>query len=48
MFFGHAYGPAIYAQQVIYRVTNPSDADAAVAKERNWQYQHLFELGKNV
>ena len=40
----HAYGPAIYAQQAIYRATNPSDADAAVAKERDWQYQHLLDL----
>jgi hypothetical protein len=40
----HAYGPAIYAQQAIHRVTNPSEADAAVAKERAWQYQHLFDL----
>ena len=38
----HAYGSAMYAQQAIYRSTNPSDADAAVAKERDWQYQHLL------
>lgn len=43
----HAYSPAIYAQQAIYRATNPSDADAAVAKEREWQYQHLLNLGNN-
>src|SRR3989442_11977596 len=40
----HSYGTAIYAQQAIYRATNPSDADAAVAKERDWQYQHLLIL----
>ena len=40
----HAYGPAMYAQQAIYRATDPSDADAAVAKERDWQYQHLLDL----
>jgi hypothetical protein len=40
----HAYGPAMYAQQAIYRATNPSDADAAVAKERDWQYHHLLAL----
>jgi hypothetical protein len=40
----HAYGPAVYAQQAIYRATNPSEADAAVAKERDWQYRHLLEL----
>lgn len=42
----HAYGPAIYAQQAIHRASNPSDADAAVAKERDWQYQHLLDLRK--
>lgn len=40
----HAYGSAIYAQQAIYRASSPSEADSAVAKERNWQYQHLLEL----
>ncbi len=44
----HSYGSAIYAQQAIYRATNPSDADAAVAKERDWQYQHLLELRKTI
>ena len=43
----HAYGPAMYAQQAIHRATNPSDADAAVAKERDWQYQHLLHLGNS-
>ena len=43
----HAYGPAMYAQQAIHRATNPSDADAAIAKERDWQYQHLLNLGNN-
>jgi hypothetical protein len=37
----HAYGPAIYAQQAIYRATNSMNA---VESERNWQYQHLFHL----
>lgn len=37
----HAYGPAIYAQQAIYRATNSMDA---VESERNWQYQHLLNL----
>lgn len=40
----HAYGSAIYAQQAVYRGTNPSDADAAAANEREWQYNHLVEL----
>ena len=44
----HSIGAAIYAQQAIHRATNSSDADAAVAKERDWQYQHLLELGENT
>ena len=43
----HAYGAAKYAQQAIHRATNPSDADAAVSKERDWQYQHLIHLGNS-
>jgi hypothetical protein len=41
----HALGAANYALQAIHRATSPSDADAAVAKERAWQLQHLFNLG---
>src|SRR5947209_265223 len=33
----HALGAANYALQAIHSATNPSDADAAVAKEREWQ-----------
>ena len=40
----HAYGPAIYAQEAIYRATNSMDA---VESERNWQYQHLLDLRNN-
>jgi len=40
----HSIGAAIYALQAIHRVTNPIDVDAEVAKERDWQYQHLEEL----
>ena len=43
----HAIGGAMYALQAIHRATNPSDADAAVAKERDWQYQHLLHLGNS-
>ena len=43
----HSIGSAIYALQAIYRSTNSSDADAAMAKERDWQYQHLLELVAN-
>lgn len=40
----HAYGPAVYAQQAIFRASNPADADSAVARERDWQYNHLLKL----
>jgi hypothetical protein len=40
----HAYGPAIYAQQAIYRAAEPAEAEAAVARERDWQYQRLLQL----
>ena len=43
----HSIGAAIYSLQAIHRAANNSDADAAVAKERDWQYQHLIELGEN-
>lgn len=42
----HSISAANYALQVIYRVTNSSDADAAIAKERDWQYQHLLDLDR--
>jgi hypothetical protein len=42
----HAIGGAIYALQAIHRVSDSADADAAVAKERDWQVQHLLELGE--
>lgn len=42
----HAYGPAIYAQQAIFRAHNSTDVNAAVNKERDWQYQRLVELRK--
>jgi hypothetical protein len=43
----HAYGPAIYGQQAIYRANKDSEADVAAAQERDWQYQHLLELIEN-
>ena len=43
----HSIGSAIYALQAIYRVTSSADADAAVAKERDWQYKRLLELIEN-
>ena len=43
----HSIGAANYALQAIHRATNSSDADAAITKEREWQYQHLLNLGNN-
>jgi hypothetical protein len=40
----HSIGAANYALQAIHRATDSSEADAAVAKERDWQYQHLLRL----
>jgi len=40
----HSIGAANYALQAIHRASSSSDADAAVAKERHWQYQHLLQL----
>jgi len=43
----HSVGAASYALQAVYRATDSPDADAAVAKERDWQYRHLLKLRKN-
>lgn len=40
----HSVGAAIYALQAIHSATSPSDA--AIARERDWQYRHLLELRK--
>jgi len=40
----HSIAAANYALQAIHRTVKPSDVDAAIAKERDWQYQHLLEL----
>jgi Imm-5 like putative immunity protein len=40
----HAVAAAGYALQAVYRATDPSLADAAVAGERDWQYRHLLRL----
>ncbi len=44
----HALGAANYALQAIYRATNPSDVDAAIAIERDWQLQRLLDLRGNL
>ena len=40
----HAIGSAIYAQQTVFRAAGSSEAEAAVAAERDWQYRRLLEL----
>lgn len=40
----HSIGAAIYALQAIHRARNSSDANTAIAKEKDWQYQHLLDL----
>jgi len=44
----HSTGSSLYALQAVHRAANSSDADAAIAKERNWQYQHLLKLKKKI
>ena len=40
----HSIGAANYAVQAIYRTTDSANAGALIAKERDWQYQHLLRL----
>jgi hypothetical protein len=40
----HSIGAAIYALQAVYRDANPPEAEAAAAKERDWQYKHMLVL----
>lgn len=40
----HAPGAALYARQAVFRAADPSDAEAAVARERDWQVRHLSAL----
>jgi len=40
----HAIGAAIYALQAVHRAANPAEAEAAVAKEREWQQRSLLAL----
>ena len=42
----HAIAAAVYAATAVRDAANSSDADAATAKERNWQYQHLLLLAE--
>jgi hypothetical protein len=40
----HAVGAAIYAATAVRDASTPSDAYAAMLKERRWQYQHLLHV----
>jgi hypothetical protein len=42
----HSVGAASYCLQAIHRASNPEKADAAVAKEREWQIKRLLYLKK--
>ena len=42
----HALAAAAYVVTVIRDATLPANAEAAITKEREWQYQHLIKLGK--
>jgi len=44
----HSIGAAIYALQAIHRAADASEADAAVARERDWQYGHLLALREGI
>jgi hypothetical protein len=41
----HAIGAASYAAQAVFRASNPEEAGESVAREREWQYRRLVELG---
>jgi hypothetical protein len=42
----HSLGAANYALQAIYRAANPAEVEAAIAREREWQLQHLLQLSE--
>jgi hypothetical protein len=37
----HSLGAAIYAQQAVFRASDPESAEGAVTKEKKWQYERL-------
>jgi len=41
---GHAIAAAVYAATAVRDWVGTADTDAAVMKERGWQYQRLLEL----
>ena len=40
----HSRGASLYALQAVWRASQPGEAEAAVATERDWQYRHLLAL----
>nr|AQS31978.1 hypothetical protein [uncultured archaeon]AQS32273.1 hypothetical protein [uncultured archaeon] len=42
----HALAAAVYAATAVRDATLPVNANAAITKEREWQYQYLIKLGK--
>ena len=44
----HSVAAAIYAATAVRDAADSGDADAALKKERRWQYEHLLDLTANV
>ena len=44
----HSFAAAKYALQAIHRAAHSTDAEAATAKERDWQYKRLLVLRKKL
>ena len=42
----HSIGAVQYILQAIYRIADPLEVDALLAKERDWQYKYLLEIKK--
>lgn len=45
---GHAVHAATYAAKAATYAADPTDAGANTARERNWQFQHLLDLGEMI
>lgn len=43
----HAIAAALYAATAVRDAHDSTDADAATVKEREWQFQHLLDLGNS-
>ena len=40
----HAIAAGIYAATAVHYASDPSEAESAIMKERDWQYRHLLKL----